>query len=1289
MKIRTHLVILGLAMLAPMIAFAILAVVALDRQQRTVVERGAVETARALSHAVDRELSGMLATLHTLGTARSLERDDLAAFYADARRVLASRPEWSTIILIAPTGQLLMDTFFPFGTPLPRIVERDSFETVLRTGQPVVGPIRFGPMSQQFASAIRVPIRRNGRIVYVLTGVLEIRALERLLSAQRIPEDWVGTVFDSNRTVVARTRGAEQFVGRTVSPEFAKVLDTATEGWTVTHTLEGTPVYTAFSRSPVTGWGVGLGIPLPAVDAPLRRSLWTIAGAGIALLVLGTGLALLIGRRLARGLGDVAAAVGAIGRREPVRVPPTGVAEVDQVATGLVAASARRDEAERALQEHEARLATTLTSIGDGVIATDIHGRVTFVNPAAAALTGWPEAEAVGQEITAVFRIVNENTGQQTENPVARVLAEGTVVGLANDTVLLARDGREIPIEDSAAPIRVGGEVTNGVVLVFHDASARRQALAEFRVLANAAPVLVWMAGMDGGCTFFNQPWLDFTGRPLAAELGDGWAAGVHPQDLVRCLDTYRSAFADRRPFEMEYRLRRHDGAYRWILNRGMPRYGPDGRFSGYIGSCIDITERRQGEEVQRYLAAIVEGSDDAIVSKTLDGVITSWNPGATRMFGYSADEAIGRPITLIIPPDRVGEEEHVLALIRRGEGLEHLETVRARKDGTRVEVSLTVSPIRESDGRIVGASKIVRDITRAKQLERERTDALKLERKARLEAEALARVNRELTQSLDLHTVGQRIVDQLCQVLGGAVAVLYAMDPESGDLVAMARAGPFAPRLADDYRLGRNAGLVGLAVRERQSVVTDDLLNDPRLLWSPTDERDQIARTGHRAACAIPLILQEEVIGALGIGYESGRRFEGDAKTLAERFGDLAALALQNARSFAREQALRTESEAANRAKDEFLGMLGHELRNPLAAIVNAARLLQVVDTPEERAQVQEIIGRQTAHMTKLMDDLLEVSRITAGRIALRPEPVDLRAEVERYLGLLHTEERAAHLTIRLTGGAPTWVDADVTRLEQIIANLLDNAIKFTPAGGEIQVTVGFEAPQTAVFRVRDTGIGIPATVLPRIFDPFTQAAQSLDRAQGGLGLGLTIVRRLVELHRGTVEVHSGGSGKGAEFIVRLPEREAPSVIPESNNETPPLIVPRRILIIEDNADARETMRLLLTRDGHVVDLAEDGPTGLDKLRTDPPEIALIDVGLPGLDGYQVVRAAVQGTREARPYLVAVTGYGQSRDVERAREAGFDAHLVKPLQYAQLQRLIADVPITPDEDRPAVRARI
>jgi PAS domain S-box-containing protein len=1278
LKVRTYLVIFSLAVVAPMIAFATMAVLALDRQQRAAVERGAVETARALSHAVDRELGGMATTLETLGASRSLERDDLAAFYEDARRVLARRPEWNTIILISPAGQLVMDTHFPFGTPLPSIVERESFETVMRTGKPIVGPIRFGPVSRRFANAIRVPIFRSGRIVYVLTGVLEIAGVQRILSAQQLPVEWVGTIFDSSRTVVARTRGPERFVGQTVSPEFAKVLGTEHEGWTVTHTLEGAAVYTAFSRSPTTGWGVGLGIPRSAVDGPLRRSLWTIAAAGLALLLLGTGLALLVGRRLARGLEAVAGAVGAIGRREPVRVRATGLVEIDQVATGLATAAAMRDQAEHALRENEARLGTTLASIGDGVIATDVQGRITLLNPAAAALTGWSQADATGQDVAAVFRIVNEQSGQPAADPVRRVLTEGTVVGLANDTVLLSQDGRQIPIEDSAAPIVVPGGATAGVVLVFHDASARRQAMAEFRLVANAAPVLMWMAGPDAGYTFVNRPWLDFTGRPLATQLGDGWTAGVHPEDLARCRETARTAFDRRLAYEVEYRLRRHDGEYRWMLHRGVPRYQPDGRFAGYIGSCLDITERRQGEEVRRYLAAIVDGSDDAIVSKTLDGIITSWNAGAARMFGYTAEEAVGQPITLIIPADRVDEEAAVLARIRRGQGIDHIETVRIRKDGTRLEIALTVSPIRDPEGRIVGASKIGRDITQAKRLERERAELLRREQSGRLEAEALARISRDLALSLDPQTVGQRIVESMCRVLGGSVAVLYSVDPQSGDLVALARAGPIAGRLGDDYRLRQGAGLVGLAVRERRPVVTPDLLADARI-WYPAEERERIDRTGHRAACAAPLVVGDDVIGALGIGYEPGQSLNADVITLAERFGDLAAITLSNARSFAREQRLRTEAEAANRAKDDFLATLSHELRTPLSAILGWAQVLRTRGDAATQPHAIASIERNARLQVQLIEDLLDLSRIVAGKVRLETRPVELGPVLLAAIETIRpaAEAKSLELVVQIDA-APAVVRGDPDRLQQIFSNLLSNAMKFTPSHG--RVTAELERTDSrAIVRVSDSGQGIRAEALPYIFERFRQADSSLTRAHGGLGLGLAIVRHLVELQDGTVGADSPGEGQGATFTVMFPlvlvrlEDHRSSSLPSYAVHEGPRCDGLRVLIVDDEADARMLLSSFLENVGAEVTVARTVQEALELLDHRAFDVVVSDLAMPEEDGFALARRvrARPASAGGRIPLVALTAHAGTHMRVQALTSGFDTYLAKPVEPVELAAVV------------------
>ena len=353
MKIRTYLLVFALAMLLPMIAFSAIAVIAFDRQQRAAVERGGVETARALVNAVDRELSASLTTLQTLATARSLERGDLAMFQEDARRVLARQRSWITITLFAPTGRRVMDLATPASTALTDLVEPESFQTVLRTARPEIGRITAGPRGRQ-AFAVRVPVVRDGAVVSVLSGVIEPAAIAQILTTQHIPADWVGTVFDSTRTVVARTRGIEAFIGRSVSPEFAQLLSTSQEGWAITHTLEGAAAYTAYSRSPVTGWGVGLGIPLATIDGPLRRSLWAVAGGGVGFLVAAVVLSLLVGQRIARPVAALSSAVGAFGRRKtaPTLAARKGPQEVAAVARAfdeaLQSAQSARAEAETA-----------------------------------------------------------------------------------------------------------------------------------------------------------------------------------------------------------------------------------------------------------------------------------------------------------------------------------------------------------------------------------------------------------------------------------------------------------------------------------------------------------------------------------------------------------------------------------------------------------------------------------------------------------------------------------------------------------------------------------------------------------------------------------------------------------------------------------------------------------------------------------------------------------------------------------------------------------------------------
>jgi PAS domain S-box-containing protein len=369
--------------------------------------------------------------------------------------------------------------------------------------------------------------------------------------------------------------------------------------------------------------------------------------------------------------------------------------------------------------------------------------------------------------------------------------------------------------------------------------------------------------------------------------------------------------------------------------------------------------------------------------------------------------------------------------------------------------------------------------------------------------------------------------------------------------------------------------------------------------------------------------------------------------------------------------EALAESLRAANRAKDEFLAMLGHELRNPLGTLTNAVAVLERLSGDETMRHVVAIIGRQTGHLTRLVDDLLDVARVTSGKIELQRRPVELRALAGRCLDALAQAGRTERHTVVLEG-EPVHVDGDAARLEQVLNNLVDNALKYTPGSGRVTVTTE-RAGETAVLRVRDTGQGIRTDLLAHVFDLFVQEPQSLDRSRGGLGLGLALVKRLVELHGGSVAVWSAGPGQGTEFTVKLPAVAAPAAQTSVMRAgSPPATARgRRVLVVEDSPDARQSLRLLLELAGHEVETSEDGPSGLAKLRDFRPDVALIDLGLPGLDGYAVARAVRQWPETRAIRLVAVTGYGQAEDRRRALAAGFDLHVTKPVDASMLDEML------------------
>ena len=625
-------------------------------------------------------------------------------------------------------------------------------------------------------------------------------------------------------------------------------------------------------------------------------------------------------------------------------------------------------------------LRTTVASIGDAVIATDPEGHIEWLNPAAEALTGWPQVEAVGRPLWDVFRIVDAETRLPVESPAARAVREDTVVGLDNHTLLLTRGGLEKPIEDSAAPIRDASGNMTGCILIFRD-----------------------------------------------------------------------------------------------------------------------VTERRRSEEERqanaRLLASIVESSADAILSKSQDGIIQSWNAAAERLFGYSAKEAVGRHISLVIPRDRTDEEARIMARLRDGERVESLETVRVHEDGRLLDVSLTISPLFDAAGAVVGASTIARDIGPQK----------------------------------------------------GAESRIYAL---------MAR----------------------------------------------LDEND--------------------------------------------------------------------------RRKDVFLATLAHEIRGPLAPIRNSLEILKraPADGPMlERALAA--LDRQVSQVERLVDDLLDLSRITHNRLELRRRRVALGLAIDQAVEACRPlADRSGHELRIERCEVPLHVYADSVRLTQVVTNLLTNACKYTEPRGLIRITTRREGTQ-AVVSVADTGIGIAAHMLPRVFEPFAQSVQATARSQGGLGIGLALVKQIVELHQGTVAAFSEGVDRGSEFVVRLPLMKEEAMGPSESEANPPEAPVRlRILVVDDNHDSADSLAMLLGLLGNDTRMAYDGPNAVAAADEFRPDIVLLDLGMPGVDGFETCRRLREQEWGGRMIIVALTGWGQPHDRSASRGAGFDHHLVKPVDPAVLERVLADL---------------
>ncbi len=658
------------------------------------------------------------------------------------------------------------------------------------------------------------------------------------------------------------------------------------------------------------------------------------------------------------------------------------------------------------------------------------------------------------------------------------------------------------------------------------------------------------------------------------------------------------------------------------------------------------FSARQREEELRAQLAAIVEGSDDAIISKTLDGVIRTWNAGAQRMFGYTAEEVVGKPVTILIPLDRMDEEATILARLRRGERIEHYETVRVRKDGRTFHVSLTVSPIKDAAGTTIGASKIARDITLRRQMEmalRESEGRLRAVVEASPECVKIVDPDGGLV-FMNPAGIGMIEADAFASVKGACVFNLVAPEHRPEWLQRHAR-------VCDGEKLSWEFEIIGIRGTRR---------------WMETH--------------AVPLSLTDGRIGQLAVTRDV------TARKTAE---------VERERLLEAERAARAHAERVSVVKDEFLATLSHELRTPLNAILGWTQILRAStagtdNVDSDLAEGLEVIERNTRVQAQLIEDLLDMSRIVSGKIRLDVQQVDLQDVVKAAVASVRHAADAKGIRLQVViDPLPGPVRGDPGRLQQCVWNLLSNSIKFTPKGGRVQVTLERVNSHIEVC-VIDDGEGINPEFLPHLFERFRQADASAARRHGGLGLGLSIVKQLVELHGGAVRARSPGEGSGAIFCVELPLmvvhspkdaplREHPSGV---TNIAPifdrPSLADVTVLAVDDEADALRLVKRVLEDCGARVLTAASAEEAMDWVVRARPDMIVSDIGMPGEDGYAFIRRvrALAPEQGGRTPAAALTAFARPEDRTRALRAGYQSHIAKPVDSAELAAVVASLAI-------------
>ncbi|MBV0881529.1 PAS domain S-box protein [Noviherbaspirillum sp. L7-7A] len=803
-----------------------------------------------------------------------------------------------------------------------------------------------------------------------------------------------------------------------------------------------------------------------------------------------------------------------------------------------------------------------------------------------------------------------------------------TRFGIAEDNgvVIAASHRADFPSEHDRLLLSFGANQAAAVIQRWRTEQALMMSEKRFLEIADAGPAMLWVTEPDGFCSFLSRSWHEFTGQRKDEGFGYGWTLAIHPEDR----ETAKAAFIDanvrKKEYEDEFRLLHADGSYRWVIDAGRPRFSISGEFLGFVGNVLDITHRKQAEEALHNAQALM-----STVFEILPVGVGVFSPDGSTIL---SNQQMQHYLPTNILPSQDGErharwnahdtdgrllsrEEFPGARALRGErvvpGIEALYT---QDDGTKMWTQVAAVPIRNDRKQITGQVAVVTNIDASKRIE----EALRLSEEK----------YRTLFSKMDEGF--------------GIVEVILNNEGEPADFRYLETNPVF------EQQTGLNE-VIGKTIRQ--------MVPNVEALW--IDAFGRIALTGQAERFA-------DHSSALG------RWFDVNAFPIGKPEDRHVAFVF---RDITESKLIEQELREADRRKDEFLAMLAHELRNPLAPISAGSELLQMVrlDGSQVR-QTSEIIGRQVRHMNNLIDDLLDVSRVKRGLVELDNTTLDMRhviAEAVEQTGpiiQLKRHQLALHLP-----PDEMMVLGDGKRLVQIVTNILNNAAKYTPEGGNIALHAEV-LNDDVLLNVKDNGVGMSPELLSRVFDLFTQAERSSDRSTGGLGLGLALVKSLVELHGGSVKANSDGADKGSLFTIRLPRLRRPVEQPDTTQSDGALQISSsslKILVVDDNADAATLLSMLLEASGHQVLVENGARSALERASIERPDVCVLDIGLPDMNGNELAQHLRAMPEAAETLLIALTGYGQEEDKKATLAAGFDYHLVKPVDFKTLFSILVD----------------